>query len=574
MKVMKTVEWPADKKLLVPEDEFWKDEYNANRPLSSRIEDLIIYELHIASLGFGNANQFGMALPGTFKDAVEMLDTYIVPLGINAIELLPVAEFGGKDGWGYGDSHLFALEFRSGGRDNFKHFVKACHQRGIAVLVDVVYNHFVPDAERSQWFYDSVVDEQNIYFWYEGSTGNWSNPDGGYLDNGSTGYAPRLYEENVRNLFISSAVSLATEFHVDGFRVDLTQALHRDNWTHGDSKLVPAANAFGSKLLREWTRTLKLVRPNIFLIAEEHVDRELLTRSTDLGGMGFDATWYADFYHNLVGVPADDSWAALVAHAGLGNDAALRVDWFGGSLTWATHKNVVYHISHDEAGNSGSADANPDRHSHRTIVAAVHGAPLIGATRSYAESRCRVAFGLSILAPATPMFLMGEEVGAAKDYRFNDYIANREDLGALRGSVYNDRLTERVNLFELQQGVGAKLFRFYADIINFRHQHASVRSKSVELLCVSNEQRVIAFRRWAGREDLLVVASFANHPFSLGYAIQSQGLVDADWREVFNSDSADYGGQNVGNSGGLVRSVGGVFSPVVPAVGLLVFERA
>src|ERR1035441_2000844 len=114
------------------------------------------------------------------------------------------------------------------------------------------------------------------------------------LYNGSTDCVPRYWEEYVRKMFVSSAAMLNEEFHVDGFRVDLTQAMHADCRLNSTHELVPSANAFGGKLLREWTRTLKAVGPSLFLIAEEHKARVQITQPVDSGGFGFDATWFVD----------------------------------------------------------------------------------------------------------------------------------------------------------------------------------------------------------------------------------------------------------------------------------------
>ena len=358
----KEAEWPEDKGKFVPADEFWKHEFDTARPLPTRLEDLVIYELHVGSLGFGRPPDQA----GTFEDAIKFLEQHLMPLGINAVELLPIAEFGGGNEWGYGNTHHFALEFRCGGRDQFKHFVRECHRRGIAVILDVVYNHFHGDADRAEWLFDSDQPELNRYYWYEGRSADYPHPDGGYLDNGSTGYLPRLWEETVRQIFISSAAALVDEFHVDGFRVDLTQALHRDNVLHVDNRVsVGSANIFGQKLLREWSRTLKMIRPSVFLIAEDHTGWDKVTQSPEVDGLGFDATWYADFYHNLVGTEAD-SGASLIARAGFGAEGRLEIDAFAGALAASPTSKIVYHISHDEAGNSFA--------SHRTMVTAVHGA--------------------------------------------------------------------------------------------------------------------------------------------------------------------------------------------------------
>ncbi len=152
--------WPETRWL--SEDVFWQGEFSDERPLPTRLEDLVIYELHVDGLGLDRN-----VPAGTLQDALNLLD-YLVDLGVNAIELMPMAEFQDRAGFGYTTSHFFAVEYSGGGRDQFKHFVRACHQRGIAVILDVVYNHYTFDSERAEWAYDSNTPENNIYYWYEG----------------------------------------------------------------------------------------------------------------------------------------------------------------------------------------------------------------------------------------------------------------------------------------------------------------------------------------------------------------------------------------------------------------------
>ena len=270
---------------------------------------------------------------------------------------MPTSEFEGWTSWGYGTSHYLAIEYAGGGRDQFKHFVRECHRRGIAVLLDVVYNHYTHDGERAQWAYDSTTPENNIYYWYEGRASDYPNANppghGGYIDNMSTGYAPRYWEEIVRKLFISSAAMLVSEFHLDGFRVDQTTSIHSYAVLHANGAAATTARIFGGKFLREWTRTLRLLRPNVFLIAEDHSGWAAVTQSGEQGGLGFDATWYADFYHHLIGdAQNDSSRARLLKFAGYGDNRELRMSWFAGALTESATAKVVYHESHDEAGNS------------------------------------------------------------------------------------------------------------------------------------------------------------------------------------------------------------------------------
>jgi 1,4-alpha-glucan branching enzyme len=523
----------------VPIEEFWSGEFTAGEPVPSNLEDLVIYELHIGSLAFGEPR------PGDLCDAVAFLD-HLVELGINAVELLPMAQFTGTVAWGYGDTHHMCIESGAGGRDKYRHFVRECHRRGIAVIQDVVYNHYDPHADRAEWQYDSTAPQDNIYYWFEGDP---RFPDSsGYLDNGSTGYTPRFWEERVRQQFISSAAFLVEEMHVDGLRVDLTQAIHRDNNLRGVQ--IASANVFGQKLLREWSRTLRMIRPSVMLIAEDHTGWDAVTKPPAQGGLGFDARWELSFYHNLIGDSdmAGDR-ARLLKQAGFGGNEPLRMDWFAGALYGTQYNQVVFNESHDEAGNaSGTA---------RTAVVAVNGAPLIDGTRDFAEARIRLCFGLSLLSAATPMFFMGEEIGAQKVYRYNDFINNREDI-----------LGEK-------SGDGRRLFTFYQELITVSGRLPSVRSHNIDILHQSNDNRVIVFKRWDASDQVIIAASLNNSPFADGYVVSKDPLAipDGEWKEIFNSDAAVYGGQNVGNYGGILAASNGSINVKIPANGFVVLVR-
>ncbi|MDZ3836794.1 MAG: alpha-amylase family glycosyl hydrolase [Rhodospirillales bacterium] len=528
-------------------DDFWQGEFDTNRPVPRRLDDLVIYELHVAGLDLGASGG-----EGTLDDAMELLD-YLAELGVNCIELMPMSEFQARLNWGYSTSHYLAVEFSGGGRDQFKHFVRACHRRGIAVLLDVVYNHYTFDAERAEWAYDSASPENNIYYWYEGRAGDYPDPTGGYIDNGSSGWGPRYWEEQVRRLFISSAAALLSEFHFDGFRVDLTTAIHRDAVIHADGRPAANANMFGQKFLREWSRTLHLINPDAFLIAEDHSHWEAVHQPPDEGGLGFDASWYSDFYHHLIGDAQNDPGRArLIKLAGYGDDRELRMSWFAGVLAGSGGE-VVYHESHDEAGNSYYMENGQRQYSARTIMVAVNNV-LNEQTRGYAEARVHVAAAMALLSPGIPMFFMGEEVGASMPYRFADFATAREDY------------------LELRQGTGARLFRFYADLIRLRLARPALRSRNASVVYVHDANRILALRRFDGGEDLLVIASLNNRAFADGYVVRSAGLSDGRWREIFNSDAPAYGGGGLGNDGAL-DAVGGALTVRLPANAVVVLQR-
>ncbi|MBI5521295.1 MAG: alpha amylase C-terminal domain-containing protein [Desulfarculus sp.] len=531
-------------------EEFWANEFDSLRPLPTRVEDLVIYELHVGSLGFGRPDG------GNLEDALAFLD-HLEELGVNAVELMPMAEYDGALAWGYGSSHYYAIEYASGGRDQLKFFVRECHRRGIAVILDVVYNHFTADAERAEWMYDSTANENNIYYWYQGRPSDWpgDNPPGhgGYLDNGSTGYCPNFREEMVRKMLIGSAAMLVTEFHIDGFRVDLTQAIHRDNVIHANGQACAEANAFGAKFLREWARTLKLVKPGVVLIAEDHTGWGAMTQPQETGGIGFNAVWWADWYHNLIGDATNDGGKARLLHGcGYGGDGPLNMDGMAGALAGTPHK-VIYHESHDEAGNSSYQENGRQVHSARTMQVAVNGC-LSDGNRAWAAARSRVAAGLTFLAAGIPMFFMGEEVGAAKPFMHDSFINCRENLAGLKA------------------GEGKEQFRYYQDIIRVWRGAPALRSTNIEVVHVHNANRVLAFRRWWGNDEFVVLASLANHPYLGGYTISHPALGNKSWTELMSSDADIYGGTGVCNQGSIVSSGGGL-SVRLPANGLLVMQR-
>lgn len=539
----------------IPAADFWRDEMSHEFPLPQRVEDLVVYEVHVGSLGFDAPGR-----PGNLADAADpRFLGYLQDLGVNALELLPMMEFAGDRQWGYATSHFHALESSAGGRDALKRLVRACHQRGIAVLLDVVYNHYHHDAERAQWAFDHDAHERNIYYWYEGKPEDYPKfaadvtaageghraRHGGYLDNVSTGWAPRYHEEQVRKLLIGSAVAMIEEFHIDGLRVDQTSSIRAYNRRHADGHEVGAANVWGAKFLRQLARTVKAVKPGAMLIAEDHESGEaerLLTAPPGQNGLGFDAAWYTSFYHNLIGDAAGRSEARLLKFAGQGGDGPLRFGDFAGALAWTGQKKVVFGESHDEAGNA--------KETARTVVVAVNHAPLVGTTRRFAEARCRFAFAMAVLSAGTPMLLAGDEVATTTMMK------------------HDKPLEAKVDFLGERNGAGAKLFACYSDVIKFRLRRAAVRSHELRVIHAHDESRIIAFLRTDGASELLVVGSLNNHP-QHDYRLP---IASGDWQEVFNTDSHLYGGDNVGNEGRTLTASNGL-RLVVPANGAVVFRR-
>jgi 1,4-alpha-glucan branching enzyme len=293
---------------------------------------------------------------------------------------------------------------------------------------------------------------------------------------------------------------------------------------------------------------MRLLYPKLFLTAEDYSNWAGMTQPSVNGdGLGFDATWYGDFQHHTVEYEGG-GYTELVKQSGYGDARSLRMDYFAGALATSGGAKVVYHQSHDDCGNrTGSA---------RTMWLAVNGAPLLGETRRWAEARARFAAGMTLLSAGTPMFFMGEEIGAANPYTYDGFMQNREDLiGAATGA-------------------GARLFRYYKELIRLSVRNAAIRSRMIEIAVTDNHNRVIAFHRWDDTDEFLVVGNLGNAPFEHGYWIHSDRIDNANWTEVFNSDSDAYGGWNVGNAGATMRGSNGALNVILPAAGLIVFRRS
>lgn len=290
----------------------------------------------------------------------------------------------------------------------------------------------------------------------------------------------------------------------------------------------------------------------MILTAEDHTGWRAITQPQNTGGIGFDAAWWADWYHNLIGDSQNNSEnARLIYVAGQGDNGPLAMSRFAGILQ-ATPLRVIYNESHDQAGNACYMDGSSRVCSARTIQVAVNGH--LEGNRPWAEARCRAAAALTLLTPGIPMFFMGEEVGAKEPYRYNDWLNHREDFVGLK------------------KGEGAKLFAFYRDLIRLRRRSDALLSPNAAIVHVHDANRVVVSRRCLGEDDVLVVASLNNMPFADGYWLVSDAILNGSWIEVLNSDADIYGGANVCNPEKR-WSDGGRINIRIPANGVAVFQR-
>ena len=321
-------------------------------------EDLVVYELHIGTFG-GNQER-----AATFDDAIERLG-YLETLGVNAVELMPVAEFAGDRSWGYNPAHPFAVETGYGGPDGLKRFVRAAHARGIAVFLDVVYNHFGP-SDLDLWQFDgwSENGRGGIYFY---------NDDRAATPWGDT--RPDYGRPEVRQYLRDNARMWLDEYRVDGLRLDMALYIRSKNGAPHDA--IDDGWNFMCWLCDDLHRDF----PDAFLIAEDLQRDPRLVRPTCYGGAGFDAQWAAGFVHpvrHVLEAFSDDDRSPLMLAQALGE--AYEGDPF---------RRIVYTESHDEVSNG-----------RQRLVSQVGG--------WHGRRRASLAATLLCTAPGIPMIFQGQ----------------------------------------------------------------------------------------------------------------------------------------------------------------------
>ena len=343
--------------------------------------DLSLYELHVGTF----------TAEGTFAAARERLPQ-LRDLGVTGIELMPLAEFAGTRNWGYDGVCLFAPSRNYGSPDDLRALVDAAHGFGLAVILDVVYNHLGPEGAYLTQFYPGYMTDRH------------STPWGGAINVDGPDSAP------VRRFIVDNAVSWIREFRLDGLRLDATHALIDDGPLHIVAELAAAARAAAS-----WP---------VAIYAEDHRNAAWQLDPAEQGGWGLDGVWADDFHHVVRRRLAGDSHSYYQDFEGSAAELeeTLRQGWlFCGQHsrhagarrgTSATHvpmrKFVVCLQNHDQVGNR----ATGDRLHHRIEAAA-----------------WRAASVLLLTAPMTPLLFMGQEWAASTPFQY--FTDLEPELGTL-----------------------------------------------------------------------------------------------------------------------------------------------
>ena len=437
---------------------------------------LVAYELHVGTFFVPS----GTALPGTFATATQKLD-HLQSLGINAIELMPVAEFPGDISWGYNGSHPYSVESALGGPDALKAFVDAAHQRGMAVMGDVVFNHIGPN-DMDLWQYDgwSTSSTTGGIFFYEDA-------------NSSTPWGPRpnYGRGEVRTYLRDNAMMWLDEFRMDGLRFDGTKFMRLRDYAGPE---IPD----GWSLLQWCNDSADAQFPGKLMIAEDLGENAWISKTTGAGGAGFDTQWDGAF--------AFPVRAALEASSDSSRDMYAVRDAVNKSFNASMQQRVIYTENHDEVANGRT----------RVPEAIWPG----NAGSYYSRKRSTLGAALVMTAPGIPMIFQGQE------FLEDGWFAAEDPLDWTKATTYS------------------KITAMYRDLIALR-KNANGNTKGLtgyftNVFHVNNGSKLIGFQRWQNGgpgDDVVVLSNFSNTSFP-NYRI---GLPRAGlWRVRFNSDSTSY----------------------------------
>jgi len=442
--------------------------------------ELVIYEMHIGTFNVQKEGQ-----PGTFRSSIEKLP-YLQGLGINAVEVMPIAEFPGDFSWGYNPCHPFAIKSIYGGPDGFKQFVKAAHEHGIAVIVDVVYNHFGP-SDLDMWQFDgwSENEKGGIYFYNDRrSKTPWgeTRPDYG--------------REEVRQYLRDNALMWFEECHVDGLRWDSIPYIRNIS---GRDEDTPDDLPEGWSLMQWINREIQQRYPGKISIGEGMHNNAWVTKDVGAGGAGFNAQWSGEFVNAVrhAIIARDDASRDLGAVS-----KAIECRYDGDAF-----RRVIFTESHDEVANGRSRvpeeiwPGNVDSW--------------------FSKKRSTLGGALALTAPGIPMLFQGQEL--LEDHWFQDKAPMEwsrvdDEYGIL--AMYRKMIGLRRNLSGVTRGLCGQNLHLYH---------------------FNDEAKIIAFHRWdkQGPADSVIVVANMRNQSRDGYLVGFPRV--GWWKTRLNTDSHQYG---------------------------------
>jgi maltooligosyltrehalose trehalohydrolase len=484
------------------------------------LHELVIYELHVGTF----------TREGTFEAIAARFD-YLKGIGVNAIELMPIADFAGDRNWGYDGVSIYAPSRAYGKPDDLRTLVNVAHQAGLTVILDVVYNHLGPDGNYMGVYSDHYFNASHHTPW--GAAFNLDGPDA----------AP------VRNHFAENPLYWVNEFHIDGFRLDATHAIPDDSPKHLIQEIAERIQALGGLVICEDPRN----------------ERKLLL-PREQGGYGCDAVW-ADDFHHVVRVQMTKENEGYMAYFKGTMEELVKTMREGWLFTGELQKDGI------PRGTTG-ADLEPEHFVH-----CISNHDQVG-NRAYGErlnqlispAAYRAASALLLMEPYTPMFFMGQEWAASTPFLY--FTDHHDELGkgvtegrrkefaefsdfrdpAKRALIPDPQklatfTNSKLDWTELEGQPNLEALRLYRDFLRFRRDNLTDRRRGRwQVEQVSRTAIAIRYRRKA-TGDILVVAQLLKNETIL--ELEENELLrpgkGRTWKFVISTNEKIYGGTEAGH---------------------------
>ncbi len=486
------------------------------------IEDYIIYEIHVGCF----------TREGTFDAVIPRLDE-LKALGITAVELMPVAQFPGARNWGYDGVHPFAAQNSYGGPEGFQRLVDACHARGLALVLDVVYNHVGPEG--NYW------GEFAHYF-----TERYRTPWGPAVNFDAE------HSDEVRRFFIESALWWVREMHVDALRLDAVHAIVDNSAYPFLEELGEAVHAEAARLGRQ-----------IHLMPESDKNDPRLVRGRARGGYGLDVLWNDDFHHAVHALLTGERSGYYADFGQLGQLAKSCRDGFVYDGQYSRYRGrrhgrssrdipaqrfLVFSQNHDQVGNRALGDRLT------TILAAKDGDAL-------GFEALKLAAATVLLSPFLPLLFMGEEYGEPAPFQYftnhgdpqlieNVRRGRREEFAAFgwKGEIpdpqdENTFQRSKLNHALRNQRKHRALQNYYAELIRLRKELPALRKLSkdeTEVICREEENFLMLLRGRAATKGPGQAAALFH--FGTRAAQISVPLPAGEWHKRLDSTDTRWGG--------------------------------
>ncbi len=463
----------------------WTDQGWNGLPL----KDFVTYELHT-----------GTFTPrGTFEAVIERIP-YLRDLGITAIELMPVAEFPGKRNWGYDGASLYAPHSAYGGPSGLKKLVDTCHANGLAVVLDVVYNHLGPEGCYLPEYAPCFT---NAYRTPWGDAINFDGPE----------------SDGVRRYFIDNALYWLTEYHIDALRLDAVHAIFDFSAHHLLDELTTAFHAQARHLGRQ-----------AWIIAESDLDDVRIINPRCAGGYGVDAQWHDDFHHALYTLLTGDRGGYLMDFGSLGDLAKSISDGFVYDGKYSRYR----HRRHGSSSTTRPGEQFVPCIQNHDQVANTSKGKRLGSLVSLEQQK--LAATLLLSAPFLPLLFMGQEYGETAPFLFftsyhdKDLVAavrkgRREEFAAYyTHEDFPDPQSEstfqecKLEWDKLSQSPHREILALYRDLLALRRKHECLSNCRKDLSSVTfneNANWLVMRRSDEGNAAAMLICNFSDHELTI-----------------------------------------------------------